>query len=440
MELVYGFETKRVPADRPATAHCWLRLVAPDAPDDAGRAPLNLSLVLDRSGSMRGEKIQSVKDAARALISMLSSKDTLSVVSYAEDVTTLVPPSPVRDRDSVARMLDGLMARGGTNLSGGWLQGVAFVEKKRIKKGINRVLLMTDGLATRGILDTAQLVKMVGKKKRKQIATSTFGFGEGFNEDLLIGMSRAAGGAFYYIEDPDDAPHAFTQELGNLLSVVAQNFSVKLKAQGGAKFLSLLNGYPHTLSDSKVEAQAGDVYAGDARGFMMEMQLPAGLPAEGAVVAKGYVEFDDVSATKRRTIDIVVRATGGADPGERDAAVVREMALLRSGRAKEQALQKADAGDFPGARRALERCLEQLRADPLCQAALSGEVEELERFMGDFEKAGFDAKQRKSLSASIFASQMSRPGLKRPPGKPKPPSTHVEHPGKRPPPPPTIAN
>ncbi|MHC5021399.1 MAG: vWA domain-containing protein, partial [Planctomycetota bacterium] len=311
MELVYGFETQRVPADRPGPAHCWLRLVAPDAPDDEGRAPLNLSLVLDRSGSMRGEKIQSVKDAARALISMLSAKDLLSVVSYAEDVTTLVPPSPVRDRDSIARMLDGLMARGGTNLSGGWLQGVAYVEKKRLKKGINRVLLMTDGLATRGILDTAQLVKMVGKKKRKKIATSTFGFGEGFNEDLLINMSKAAGGAFYYIEDPDDAPHAFTQELGNLLSVVAQNFSVKLKAQGGAKFVRLLNGYPHTLSDAKVEAQAGDVYAGDARGFMLEMQLPAGLPAEGAVVAKGYVEFDDVAATKRRTIDIQVKATGG---------------------------------------------------------------------------------------------------------------------------------
>ena len=435
MEVRYGFETPRVPADRSIRSRCWLRCVAPAAPEDADRAGLNLALVLDRSGSMRGDKIQHLREAARALIAMLAPRDTLAVVSYAEDVTTLVPSGPVRDRDGVARLLDGLMARGGTNLSGGWLEGVAHVERHRQKRGVNRVLLMTDGLATRGILDTAQLVKMVGKKKRKEIVTSAFGFGEGFNEDLLIGMAKASGGSFYYIEEPDDAPAAFTQELGNLLNVVAQNLSVRLKAAGGARFERLLNGYPHTLAEHKLEAQAGDVYAGDVRGFCFEMTLPGGLPPAGAVVARGTLEYDDTATARRRSEDVAIVAVGApdGDPGARDGEVVREVGMLSAGRAKEQALRRADAGDFTGARAALADCLGELRRDPLCAEALGAEITELERFMADFEKAGFDAKQRKSLSASIFASQMSRPALTRRPHKP--PSTHIEAPPAEGPPP-----
>lgn len=437
MDVRYGFETARVPGDRRARAYCFLRLVAPEAPGDAARAPLNLALVLDRSGSMRGDKLQCVKDAARQLIAMLAPRDSLAVVSYAEDVTTLVPPGPVRNREAVVRLLDGLMARGGTNLSGGWFEGLALVEKHRAKNGINRVLLMTDGLATRGILDAAALVKVAGKKKKKGVATSTFGFGEGFNEDLLISVAKAGGGSFYYIENPDGAPAAFTQELGNLLTVVGQNLSVTVDATGGARILSLLNGYPHTIAPHRLEAQAGDVYAGDARGFVVEWDLPAGLPPEGGVIGRATLEYDDVEAAKRRTVEVEIRASGatGADLGARDPEVVREVALLRSGRAKEAALRKADAGDFGGAREALERCLAELKRDPVCRDALRDEIGELERFLGDFDAAAFDAKRRKTLSASIFASQMSRRVSR--PGKP--PSTHVDPPPTGGHPPPTLS-
>ncbi|MCI0342668.1 MAG: VWA domain-containing protein [Planctomycetales bacterium] len=416
MELAYGFEYQAVPTGRRSRAHVWLRAVAPPAPGEQTRAPLNLAMVLDRSGSMRGPKLQCTKDAARQLVDMLGPKDLLSIVLYDTEVTDLLRPSPIANRDSIKRLLDGIIPRGSTNLSGGWLQGIAHVEKMKLKTGVNRVLLMTDGLANRGIVETPDLVKIATKKRKKGVSTSTFGFGEGFAEDLLISIARAAGGSFYYIENPDDAPRAFMQELGSLLTVVAQNLVFRLEAAGGARFLTFLNGYTHTFGADAIEANAGDLNGGDQRGLVIEMDMPAGLPADGSPVATATLEYLDVGEDPgRQTAQVELRAKGGAvdDFGARDPEVAREVALLKSARAKEQAIRRADAGDHEGARQALQSVIHAFRNDPLCQDTMQEEIAELRRFVADLDNATFDARSRKSLSASIFQSQMgmSRVGL-----------------------------
>ena len=143
------------------------------------RKPLNLGVVIDRSGSMAGHKIENVKRALKTLITHLGSGDYLSLVQFDDAVQVLFEPQPVKNKDALKQLVDRIETGGSTNLSGGWLESLRLLGKKVGPDRISRCLLLTDGQANVGIQDTGQLAEL-GKSARKEfnIVTTTLGFGE----------------------------------------------------------------------------------------------------------------------------------------------------------------------------------------------------------------------------------------------------------------------
>ena len=196
-------------------------------PQAAERSPLNLSVVLDRSGSMEGSKLAYVKEAAQFLVCQLGVQDCFSLVTYDSTVAVPVAPTRVVHKDQINQTIQAIHAGGQTNLSGGWLQGCELVdegigyrpeprslkprtrwlpnrrEQSLAQAQVNRVLLLTDGLANRGVTDPHRLALIARQKHEEGVHTTTIGVGTQFNEDLLVHMASEGGGNFYFIDNPD---------------------------------------------------------------------------------------------------------------------------------------------------------------------------------------------------------------------------------------------
>jgi len=190
------------------------------------RNPLNLSLVIDRSGSMHGEKLDYVKEAAKLLCNQLSSDDRVSLTTFDDKVHTVFQNSKINSDIQVDSLIDGIYSGGCTNLSGGYLNGITLAEESMKKGYVNRVILLTDGLANSGIVNENEIAQLVRDGLKRGISTTTIGVGENYNEDLLGTMAENGGGSTYFIENPEDAASIFNEELGYLFDLTAQNLKI----------------------------------------------------------------------------------------------------------------------------------------------------------------------------------------------------------------------
>ncbi|MFO8174964.1 MAG: VWA domain-containing protein, partial [Longimicrobiales bacterium] len=205
-------------ADGGWMVHALLKIEG-EAPEDRDRVPVNLSLVLDRSGSMAGEKLAAARNAASMLVRRLSPMDTVSVVAFDHEVSVVAPPATGEEQEQLPGAIEAIQAGGMTNLSGGWLRGRDLVAANLRDGGVNRIILLTDGLANVGITGTHQLTGLCQQGTRTGVSTTTIGFGQGYDEDLLRAMADAGQGGTYYIEEVDQASGVFEEELEGLLSM-----------------------------------------------------------------------------------------------------------------------------------------------------------------------------------------------------------------------------
>lgn len=258
-----------------------------------GRLPLNLALVLDRSGSMRGPKLDYVQQAACYLLDHLDDRDRVAVVAYDDEVTLLAKSQEMtaHARAAVQTEIKRLRPGGRTDLSGGWLQGCQELADHQLFQGVNRSLLLTDGLANQGITDPEELAQHARELRRRGISTSTFGVGLDFNEHLLTALAEQGGGHFFYIERPAQIPDVFRDELGELLTVVAREASLTVAVPDGVT-LEVIGDIPHERYASstgigkqdRMRLFLGDLSGGERRRLYMRVLTPPDRPGSQVVL------------------------------------------------------------------------------------------------------------------------------------------------------------
>lgn len=385
------------------------------APLDDERVPLNLSLVLDRSGSMQGEPLRAAGEAAAALVRRLRMEDTVSVVAYDNRVSVVAPPATGEEQESLPGQITSIRSGGSTNLSGGWLRGAELVAENRREGGANRVILLTDGLANEGITDPRELVGLTAKGRKQGITTTTIGFGPHFNEDLLRAMAEAGGGGAYYIEKPDQATGIFEEELEGLLSLAAQNVRVAVRPGGDADHVKVLHEYPSHAQGDELTVEVGDLYAREPRLLLLEILLgpDAGATRDADVVtlevtaqvltAEGGVELETTSLP----ITLSPEAGGKVEPEVR-----REALLLEAAKAREEALEDSHRGDYEAGRRKLRDVVERLEAHDMDDPTLREEIEDLKMTEGLFRAREVHSDDVKYMKQRSYLSTVSRPSMK----------------------------
>ncbi len=258
------------------------------------RAPLNLVLVIDRSGSMSEKgKIEYAKEAAKQIISGLSPKDRLSVVAYSTDVELLYPIQFLNNKEGAASVVNSLYPTDSTNLSGGLIAGIGQLEKLERKGYINRVILLSDGLANYGITDMGQLIKIASQAAERGIHVTTMGLGVNYDENLMMNLAEYGAGNYYFVESPSQLAGIFDREFGQLASTVAKDpvFTITLAPGVG---VSDVYGYAYeTTKDGKVRIKLGDFYGGQERNILVKLNAPTGKMGESPLATAG-LEYGDV--------------------------------------------------------------------------------------------------------------------------------------------------
>ena len=173
---------------------------------------------------MRQErKLENVKKAANFIIDNLTKDDYLSIVVYDDEMSVLRKAAKVHHAAAIKQKVQNISSGGSTNLSGGMLEGYEQVKSVFGENYVNRVLLLSDGLANEGITDIEKLKKIVSEKNTKDnISIYTFGVGLDYNENLMTPLAELGNGNYYFIEKADAIADIFKQELEGLFSVVAQ--------------------------------------------------------------------------------------------------------------------------------------------------------------------------------------------------------------------------
>jgi Ca-activated chloride channel family protein len=263
-------------------------------PAQTRRAPVNLALVIDKSGSMGGDKIERAREAALEAVRRLSANDLVSLVVYDNGVRVLVPASRVGDGVALSQAIEEITASGGTNLHGGVVAGAGEL-RKHIEEGYaHRVLLLSDGLANVGPQTPEALGSLGAQLVREGISVTTIGLGLDFNEDLMTRLARRSDGNTYFVENSRDLPRVFNQELGDVLSIVARRLVVEIDFPTGARPVRVI-GREGRVEDNRVIVELNQLYGGQEKFALIEVELEPAKKGSAREVASARVRYEDAA-------------------------------------------------------------------------------------------------------------------------------------------------
>ncbi len=406
IETDFAFSQRILPLGSSGATDVLLRFRIPASAKPRRR--LNISLVIDRSGSMAGGALRHAIKAAQAVIDALEPTDTISVVAFDDHVSTVIAPQLATDPKALQEKVRSIRAGGTTNLSGGWLEGCKHVKSQYDPQAINRVLLMTDGHANEGITDMKILTKTAMQKLEEGIITTTLGFGSGFEEDLLIGMARAASGNFYFIQNTEDAAQVFKIELETMKSVLAQNLVVSLEMKGATKLLGTLSAAKLVEKDGIGSLVLGDIFDGEDKLLGLTLDLSELNKAGLLEICKASFRADAIEddAIKSISGEILVTVEVGTIEAAAAAAptgVRVELARLKIAKAKDTALEQTDQNKYSEAEKTLRGVMNQIRQQGLHENfEIAEELEQLEYFAARVGNKNVSSETRKELRDQSF--------------------------------------
>jgi Ca-activated chloride channel family protein len=353
----------------------------------AKRDPINLALVLDRSGSMSARrKLEYAKAAAHIVIDQLADTDRVTLIGFDSVSTVLVPSAPVRDRAALHAAIEALTPGGSTNVSAGLLDGIAEVQRHFVREHVNRVMLMTDGLSNFGETAPEAFARIATQAARAGISISTMGLGAEFSEDVMVAIAEHSGGRYYYIEDPAQMASIYRGEVQGMQHVVARDLKISLEARGGAVVEQVL-GYRGSAVAPGGALALGDLYSGQTRKLVVRLRSPR-TPAPEASLLNVRLTYQDarnhqvVSATKPASVRVAGDAVAAETSADRE--VLEKVESVRAAARLEEAMIHLDRGDRANAVRLLSeqvRRTRMLNERTVRSAQLNVQVEQMEQAM-----------------------------------------------------------
>ena len=255
-----------------------LELNAAHAPDisQSMEKKVDIVLVLDRSGSMQGLKMQYAKKAVLNLIDLLSSQDRLSLVSYSDEVRRhcQLVALTTHNKSMLRSMVHALYAGGSTNLGGGLQTGIDTIMQATQGNRIRKVILISDGLANRGIVNPRELGRMASIALEHDFSVATVGVGDSFNEQLMAYIADQGAGTYHYMENPDAFTAVFEHEFMKSRQVAATSLEVHIPRDQNVRLLSA-GGFPFKAFADHYAVYPGNLLSGQTRKLFLRFQASA---------------------------------------------------------------------------------------------------------------------------------------------------------------------
>ena len=324
-----------------AREHFLLDIRAGATPHGKTRLPLNLSLVLDCSKAMEGEPLDYARRACAYVVDLLEPDDILSVIASGGGAEIVVPARRLINKGLLKESINQIIAGGGEPaLLEGLLTACQQIASVKTAQTLNRVLLLTGGEPTAGERDTASILGQVAEQKGRGITVTTLGFGPSYNEELLTGIARRAGGNYYYLARPELIPEVFRRELDTLMRITARNLTLRLALARGVTVRQVPGQQP-VFGQRSAEVTLIDVEQGTGLSSLWELEMTP-RPAGTYRLAIAELLYDDALTGKQEkvTADIVWEFTAdrrrigtGMDP-----RVQSEIEVARAARALDKTI------------------------------------------------------------------------------------------------------
>ena len=403
----------KLEAGREQTVDVLIRITPPNlTQSNTGRPPLNLSLVLDRSGSMEGTKMEQARNTAMFCVDQMIATDRLSVVAFDDRIDVLFPSEPVVNKQSMKDLISRVHSRGSTALHEAWVRGGLTVSDHMLDKGINRVVLITDGLANVGITNTDEIVTQALGLHQRGVSTTTIGIGADFNEDLLLPMAQSAGGNAWHVVEPDDLQRIFQIELEGLITQFAHTVSLSLIPADGVRIADLLNDFELTETG---RYRLPNLQAGSPLEIVVQLRVGAqtiGSSVRLLDLRLGFTPQDARNAevvTQAHTVEFV--DTRSVQELPIDHEVVKAVQFLMNARARNEAMQRIDLGDYAGAQQIIGSSLSATRVAcaPFAQSeSVAAECASLEDVKHSLKDRVNDKLNRKKLAYAAYSRRSGK--------------------------------
>lgn len=317
------------------------------------RAPLNLAVVLDRSGSMTGAKIEKAKQAAMQLVDRLCTDDVFSFVIFSDEARVIVPAQRVDDKESLKERIESIEAQGSTALYAGVKAGAGQLDEYLSSKRINRIILLSDGLANVGPSSTGDLQRLGSRLAEHGISVTTIGVGDDYNEDLMAGLAQASDANYYYVKDTEKLPEIFNRELGGMLTVAARDVRIEVVCPDGVEPLGFI-GRAEQFEGRKAVVNLSQFTPGQDRYLFLRCRL-TGEQNDLASVNVSYTDELAGGISQKATGTARISFTDDQKASDKsiDATVFAQKQLMLTAVAKDAAMAQADAGNYKAAARIL---------------------------------------------------------------------------------------
>jgi Ca-activated chloride channel family protein len=331
--------------------------VTPATDLPASRLPLNLCLVLDRSTSMQGMRLQQVKEGTRQIVDRLNEDDALAVVVFSDRAEVILPSQKNVDKAMAKSIASTIQPSGGTEMLQGLTAGLKELERNRSPESVNHLILLTDG-QTYG--DEAECLAKAEWAGLHQISLTTMGIGSDWNENLLDQMATASGGNSVYIDSPRKVVDVFKAAIRSLSSVVARELTMSINPMSGITLHEAFQVTPHIhrLDIQGGKTVLGPLGTGHGKTLLMEFRVGSESVPSKKRLLRITVDGDVPGQTNRRTwewADIFSEFTAKIEGNvEIPPTIVTALGKLAIFKMQEKAMSDLESGRISAATQRLE--------------------------------------------------------------------------------------